>query len=266
MGRWEDLRKELDGWLETGRIARFWWRDDDADAAIPSLVQLLDLADEFQVPLCLAAIPDQAADSLVREIFARPGHVVAQHGVSHRNHAPPGQHAVECGGERPAGRVLADLEGGRRRLEDLFGLRFQPILVPPWNRIAPELVEELPACGYKGLSAFGMRTAGHCAAGLASVNTHFDVLKWRGGTRFAGREKIIAEIVRNLGDRRSGRADASEPIGLLTHHQVHDTKTWGFLREILQFLVAPPAVRWVHPGDAFGLAPEDRRPEWRAAS
>jgi peptidoglycan/xylan/chitin deacetylase (PgdA/CDA1 family) len=266
MGRWEDLRRELEGWLETGRTAHFLWRDDDARAADPSLVQLLDLADEFGVPLCLAAIPDQAAASLVREIHARPGHLVAQHGICHRNHAPPGQPAVECGGERPPGRILADLEGGRRRLEDLFGPRFQPILVPPWNRIAPEIVEALPACGYKGLSAFGMSAVAPCAAGLVTVNTHVDVLKWRGGTRFAGQDKILAEIAFNLGVRRSGRADASEPIGLLTHHQVHDTATWAFLREILRFLIAHPAVRWVHPGDAFGLAPGDDRPKRRAAS
>jgi peptidoglycan/xylan/chitin deacetylase (PgdA/CDA1 family) len=266
MGHWEDLHRELDAWLETGRVAGFWWRDDDAYAAIPSLVQLLDLADAFQVPLCLAAIPGRAADSLVREIRARPGHVVAQHGIFHRNHAPPGRPAVECGGERPASRVLAELDGGRRRLEDLFGPRFQPILVPPWNRIASEIVEELPAFGYKGLSAFGMDAAVPCAAGLATVNTHVDVLKWRGGTRFAGREKILAEIILNLNARRSGRADASEPIGLLTHHEVHDAETWEFLTEVLRFLAAHPAVRWVHPGDAFGLASEDGRAERRAVS
>jgi hypothetical protein len=266
MEYWQDLHQELDRWRDTGLIARFWWRDDDASAPIPSLLELLDLADEFGVPVCLATIPDQAVDSLAREIQARPRHVIVQHGISHRNHAAPGEPAVECGGGRPPGRVLTDLKGGRRRLEDLFGPRFRPILVPPWNRIAPELIGELPAVGYTGLSTFGMRTARHCAAGLAAVNAHVDVLKWRGGTRFAGRENILREILLNLCARRSGRSDASEPIGLLTHHQVHDLETWEFLRDILQVLITHPAVRWVDPFDAFGFAPEEDRLEPRAAS
>jgi peptidoglycan/xylan/chitin deacetylase (PgdA/CDA1 family) len=259
MACWEDLQRELDRWLDTGRVARFWWRDDDAHAALPSLVRLLDLADEFQVPVCLAAIPDQAVNSLAREISARQGHVVVQHGVSHRNHAPPGLPAVECGGDRPRHHVLAELQRGRRRLETLFGQRFHPILVPPWNRIALDLLADLPACGYKGLSAFGMRSARHGVPGLAVVNTHFDVLKWRGGVRFAGRERILAEILLNLGARRSARADASEPIGLLTHHQDHGAETWEFLRDLLQVLNAHPAVQWVNPVDAFGVTPEENR-------
>ena len=41
---WPDLAVELDRWEEAGRIARLWWRDDDAVASTPRLDRLLQIA------------------------------------------------------------------------------------------------------------------------------------------------------------------------------------------------------------------------------
>jgi hypothetical protein len=53
--------------------------------------------------------------------------------------------------------VLGELGTGWMALERLFGSRVLPVLVPPWNRIAPGLVPALPEIGYRGLSTFGIR-------------------------------------------------------------------------------------------------------------
>ena len=55
--------------------------------------------------------------------------------------------------------VLGELGTGRMALERLFGARPLPVLVPPWNRIAPALVPTLPEIGFAGLSTFGARRA-----------------------------------------------------------------------------------------------------------
>ena len=59
------------------------------------------------------------------------------------------------------------------------------MLVPPWNRIAPQVVAGLPALGFKALSVFGPEAA----ADLPLFNTHVDVIDWR-GTR-AGRPDAV---------------------------------------------------------------------------
>src|SRR5690242_106575 len=121
---WEDLRRELDAWGETGAAARFWWRDDDAVAATAPLDRLLGLADGL--PLALAVIPAQLETSLAAAVARDPGVAILQHGWSHANHAPPGAKKIELGADRPAREVVRELREGLRRLAGQFGDRFLP--------------------------------------------------------------------------------------------------------------------------------------------
>ena len=134
---WDRLERELDAWAAERRQATLWWRDDDAVAATPSLDRLLRLSERHGIPVALAVIPALAEQGLA-DALAQVGPVtVLQHGFAHRNHAPPGMRALECGGAPPLGQVAAELRRGRDRLALLFGARFLPVLVPPWNRIDP---------------------------------------------------------------------------------------------------------------------------------
>ena len=239
-----ELRRELDHWAGEGRQVDVWWRDDDAVEPTPALDRLLAAARSRRAPIAVAVIPASMDGSLVLALDD-PLVTVLQHGWRHANHAAEGERAVECGGERSAAAVVAELREGWDRLAAGFGDRVPPILVPPWNRIAPEVVAALPAAGYAGLSVFGPRAHREAAPGLAEINTHLDLLTWKGGARFAGREKLFRLAAERLADRRSERSDPDEPFGILTHHLVHDAATWSFLDELLDLFSAHPAVRWL---------------------
>jgi hypothetical protein len=250
---WDDLIGELNLWAEDGHTAEFWWRDDDAAGAGPALTRLLRLAQTSRTSLALAVVPAMAGDELAHEL-ERCAHVtVVQHGFAHRNHAAPGGRAVECGGERPVDLVLDELCEGYRRLSGLFGSRFAPVLAPPWNRIEAPVMRGLARSGYRGLSAFGPRASRAPAPGLVAVNAHVDPLNWRGKVRFAGRAKVIGNILGELRARRTGGVDAGEPLGLLTHHQDHEPDTWEFIEHLLDVTQRHPAARWISVEQAFVL-------------
>jgi len=174
-----------------------------------------------------------------------------QHGYAHRNHAPPGEPAVEIGGERPLAAILAELQAGFDRLRELFGPRFEPILAAPWNRISQTVVPELPGAGYHGLSTFGPREARQSVPGLVAVNTHVDPLRWRDGARFGGTERVLGQLIGELRERRTRPVDRDEPLGLLTHHRDHDEPAWAFLEALFRVTGEHPAARWLAATEPF---------------
>ena len=246
----DELERELSLWAAAGRKAEVWWRDDDANRPSGALDRLVAAASRHGVPLAIAAVPD-GIDSTLADGLADPLVTVLQHGFAHRNHAAPGGRAVECGGDRPVGAVMAELAAGRARLAEVFGAKFLPVMVPPWNRITPEVAGALPGAGYRGLSVFGPRDP-HGGAGLLEVNAHLDLLTWKGGARFAGAAKLIRLAAERLRDRRLAGPDGAEPFGILTHHLDHDAETWAFLETLLARLAGHPAVRFVSAADLFG--------------
>jgi hypothetical protein len=252
---WDRLDRELAAWAAEGREATFWWRDDDAVAVTPALDRLLRLTERGGIPLALAVIPAPAELRLAERLATQPQAVVLQHGYAHRNHAPAGMRAVECGGARPLDAVAGELALGRERLHALFSGCFLPVLVPPWNRIDAALPSRLPALGFVGLSTWGAREAAEASAGLPQVHTHADPVAWRKGRVFGGAERVVQAIADHLQARREGRADPQEPTGVLTHHLVHDEPGWAFLEELVQRLSRRAGLRWVAPAEAFGSRP-----------
>jgi hypothetical protein len=128
-----------------------------------------------------------------------------------------------------------------------------PVLVPPWNRIAPDVVAALPRLGLRGISCYGARPAAD--AGLVRVNTHVDIIDWHGTRGFVGTEAALALLVGHLSARRTGTGDREEPTGLLTHHLVHDEASWVFIGKLLGHLRGNRAVRWIAAREAFALSP-----------
>jgi peptidoglycan/xylan/chitin deacetylase (PgdA/CDA1 family) len=250
---WDDLTRELDLWAEAGRVVALWWRDDDAVEPTPALTRLLDLTDAFRVELGLAVIPAAATPDLAAELADRRHVAVLQHGYRHRNHAPAGEPAVECGGARPVDEVLAEMRAGQDSMRTLFPGGGEPILAAPWNRIARPVLDRLAEAGYRGASAMGPRALMAGAPGLVVANAHVDPLNWKTGGGFAGLGKALSGIIGELKARRSGASEADEPLGILTHHLVHDDDTWAFLPRFLELTSAHPASRWVGARDVFGL-------------
>lgn len=244
MPGFDALQRELDRWAEAGQAATLWWRDDDAAAVTPALVRLLGLAEGHGLPLALAVVPARAEDGLPHVVRPHARACVLQHGYAHCNHAPAGGRACEFNPGRPLAEVRTELGRGRARLQTLFGARALAVLVPPWNRIDPALLVELPAQGLKGVSTFRARASAEPVVGLRQVNCHVDLIDWKGRC-FAGADKVLGELSEHLAARRTGSADAGEPTGVLTHHLALDEDGWAFLDELLRCTRSHPGARWV---------------------
>lgn len=252
---WAALSAELDSWTAAGRTATFWWRDDDAGEMTALLDRLLKLRDRLDVALALATVPTRLDNAFRARMAAEASVAVLQHGYSHHNFAAPQDRKIELDGSRPAEYVIADLAVGMQALKSLKGA--VPVLVPPWNRIAPHLLPLLPELGYRGLSTLGPRKRPNALAGLRQNNVHIDPIDWRGreGTprAFAGTERAIAAAIEHLAARRASATDGEEATGLMTHHLVQDDDTWRFIEQFITHTNAHPAVRWLAAKDVFGL-------------
>lgn len=250
---WRDLTDELDRWQAAGRVATLWWRDDDAEAPSAALDRLLALAQTGpagRLPLSLAVIPGPAGPGLAARLTRESSVSVLQHGWAHANHAPTGERTIELGPHRPVDAVMAELIDGRERLARLFGRQFLPVIVPPWNRIDPVIVDSLPARGYRGLSSDGAR-APHGRDPFIVANVHIDIFRWQQPARFIGTEIALGQAVRHLAARRLGTVDPDEPTGLMTHHLQHDAGCWQFLERYLAVTASHPAVRYLPAAEIF---------------
>jgi len=248
---WASLAEELARWQNTGQRVDLWWRDDDAVADTPALRRLIEIA---RVPVALAVIPADLQPDLASclAVTTEPDRfAVLQHGFSHRNHEPPDRKKAELGLARPGDLVLAELAQGKKILQQAFGARALPVLTPPWNRIAPAVIDHLPEQGFRGLTTYLPRRAPHAAAGLLQVNTHVDIIDWHGGRGFLGTDQSLALLTQHLRARRLKEADRIEPTGILTHHLVHDAASWLFLERLQDWLSTYPVIRWLTAREVF---------------
>lgn len=250
---WDRVSQELDLWARERRAAKFWWRDDDAQDVSDRLSRMLAAAARFDVKIGLSVIPAKLKPRLVKALERERHAQVLVHGFAHENHARPGQAKRELGGVRRPNEIVADLERGLALMRAKFGRRLLPVLVPPWNRIAPSAVELLPALGYRGLSTWKPRTAAHPTPGLMQVNTHLDVIDWRRGRIVKDEALIAGLLLRKLRWRRESQTRAAEPLGLLTHHAYWDAAKEQIIMNLLKATRGHPAVQWHTPATAFGL-------------
>ncbi|MEP2919126.1 MAG: polysaccharide deacetylase [Sulfitobacter sp.] len=234
---WSPLLAELGLWRREGLPLPVWWRDDDAVAETPALSRLQRLSEDLGVAVHVAVIPGRLEDSLLP---AMTSGVPMVHGWTHISHSPQGVKNAEFG--QPRKEAAGELVQAMAVMQAAFGEALLPVFVPPWNRIDASIIAQLKAAGYAGLSTYGPRKAPLAAEGVAQINTHIDPIFWKGHRGLAEPETLIAGIVQTLRDRRTGRTDATEPLGLLTHHLVHTEDVWDFSAEVLQVLLDGGAV------------------------
>ncbi|RCS22628.1 polysaccharide deacetylase [Phyllobacterium salinisoli] len=235
---WQPLHDELLRWARAGRMAEFWLRDDDAVEPTAALDRSLDLTAKHAIPLTLAVIPAHTGDALAARL-SREGHVsIAIHGWAHENHALAAEKKQELGPHRPRQVVLGDLARGFARLSHLHGERALPLLVPPWNRIDAGLVSELDRLGFRALSVFGPPKP----ASIPLINSNVDVMDWHGTRGCRDHVLLVVEIVAQL-RRAFGGGD---PVGLLTHHLVHDEAVWSFMERLFE-VTSLHRARWRSP-------------------
>lgn len=251
---WSPLTSELALWRRRDLPLPIWWRDDDAIADTPALGTLSQLANDVGVPVYVAVIPDPMTPSLPPAIQKDPHLIPIIHGWQHISHAPEGAKNAEFGHPRPF--AAAELKQAIEVLETGFGDQLIKLFVPPWNRISLDLLPVLAASGYRGVSTYGARSTTFAATNLMQINTHIDPIYWRGHRGLVASETLIEGIATTLRERREGRTEASEPLGLLTHHLVHDDDIWSFCGEVLRVLLDGGAT----PADIGSLLQAGRNP------
>lgn len=246
---WNHLRTRLDQWQGEGRAVRLWLRDDDAVHPTPQLDHLLDLTKVHAVPLTLAVIPEKTGASLAGRLAGEEQTEVAVHGWSHTNYAPPDHKKMELGTHRPAQTVLNELAAGFKTLKGLHGSHFVPLLVPPWNRIAPEVVVGAAELGFRACSTYGPEKPGP----LPQINTHVDIMNWRSGGGGYTPERLVPSLIAAL----EQALHQGSAVGVLTHHLVHDDVAWTGLEQLMQVTANHPAVKWQPVGQLMAELPSN---------
>jgi peptidoglycan/xylan/chitin deacetylase (PgdA/CDA1 family) len=250
---WRALEDELDRWASEGRAASFWWRDDDAVAATPALERLIGLHRASAAPLALAIIPALAQPGLADRLSNEPNIAALQHGYLHHNHASPDEKKSEFPNKRSINERLADLQAGLECLQNLLTQdQFLPIFVPPWNRLATDILSDMPRLGYVAVSTFQARSRYWATPALAVLNTHIDPIDWHGNNNAAAVERSLAAACLHLRAMRAGEQHL-QPLGLLTHHLRHDETIWAFIDLFLSRTAAHPAVRWLDVSAALEI-------------
>lgn len=219
---WLPLGDALERCSREGRPAQFWLRDDDAVEPTTALERLLAIC-EGDVPLVLAVIPQPTGEALANRLKDSVGVSVAVHGWSHQNHAGPREKKQELGPHRPPETVVGELRDGLDKLKALHATRMIPMLVPPWNRIDPNLLSVLGGVGFETLSTFGPLKP----VPINTINSNVDLIDWHGTRGCVDHAVLVRLIVAQL--------ERPEPVGILGHHLVHDEAAWAFLEKLFAY-------------------------------
>jgi hypothetical protein len=270
---WTEVRRELDRWADNGLTAKFWVRDDDAIQVSADLERLHDFATRRGVQIGLAVIPGKALPDLVEFLAdSRREFYPMCHGWQHVNHSR-GNKPAEFGPDRPTARLIMDARSALNAFSGLFRSA-KAIFVPPFNGATAALVRALPNIGYFGVSLMPSRlerTLLQLSFGLnwlpvvkipdfsnsPRIDVHLDVINWK-TMKAQDAEIIVNQLLQHLRGRRLGLLTADAPIGLLTHHLVHNEGIWSRCEEILDVLQSHDTVKFVDVGrwaDEYFLKP-----------
>jgi hypothetical protein len=232
------FQRELSAWARAGCALSLWWRDDDARGPTPQLDRLLALSELNNIPLTLAVIPSAESKELAKRMRGVRGVTTVQHGIDHINRAKANEHgAQEMAAEWDAQEIAARLEATFRDLKCIPN--YYPLFVPPWHAAHPCLETALKAAGFKGWSP-GRDVQ---PTELLRIDTHLEVLRWKGEARFRGEGRFMRRLIR-LARMRRRAGQWNEPIGILTHHLQLDEASWRFLERFFAWTKANSAIEW----------------------
>ncbi|MGI2035901.1 polysaccharide deacetylase family protein [Rhizobium panacihumi] len=231
------LIEALDRLASRGKHVTFWLRDDDCIEPTDALDAFLSATGRHNIPVTLAVIPAHTDAPLAKRLETEKDVLVAVHGWSHENHGPQGVKKRELGLDRPISVIEGELRQGFERLASLYGKRFFPMLVPPWNRIDPAVVDRLPELGCRALSTFGPEKP----APVRMLNTHVDVIDWHGMRGGRDADTLFAEI--------AALCVPGGVVGVLTHHLVHDAAVTNFLGRLFGLSQTHSGCRWRSAAD-----------------
>jgi len=252
---WQGVRDELTLWEATGQQARFWFRDDDAICATPALRRLEALASRHGIEIGIAIIPGTAQPELVGYMGE---HEASLHPMCHgwMHEIYKSIEFGEFGAGRPRQALRVDAVRALKRFQSLFPGSF-PVFVPPFGRLDTDFIPELLRIGFAGVSnkpsltqsrlarvhaAFGWLppSVPRFALAPALLDVHIDPIDWMRSTAHP-EPAIAAQVLGELRLRRKGYVRQDAPIGILTHHLVHDEAIWTAVETLVGVLAECPA-------------------------
>lgn len=141
----------------TGKKAIVFFRNDDVrDKLDDTLIRLTALCIKHGVPISHAVEPgnvtNEVAGWLIEQKKQHPGLIeIIQHGYNH-NLANPDQ-KMEFGGNRSFEDQLADLEKGKKIMDDIFGDRWTPVFSFPYGTYNVHTLKAIDQLGYRAISS-----------------------------------------------------------------------------------------------------------------
>lgn len=265
-----DALKSLDDALtarleRTGTPLSIWWRDDDLEAPSPALDAMLEALGAAGIAPAFAALPATVSPAAIAALDGTEA-VVFPHGWAHANHEPADRKKSEFGPARPAEIRLTEIARGWERVRDLAGDRAVGVFTPPWNRIEPALSDRLVETGVVGLSTYLAQLTDPTAAapsGLPRLETHVDLIDWRGGRMPLSADAVIARLLiwlnsgasadtaSPVGAKNQDKMPVDNPIGILSHHRDTPVEAWSGWAPIWRILQHHPGTEWVSPAEAL---------------
>lgn len=250
-GTWQALEKELSEWRSIGRSPRLWLRDDDATVPHPLLDQLWAVCAEAKVPVLFAAIPSLFSPALAEWAKDKQGASFALHGFDHQDRA--GGADEDGKNEFPPSaspeHSLRKIAVGKHLMQQAFGERFAPVLVPPWGNCDPLVRQLLPDLGLRGYSG-AYKRAHAVEDGLHVANVHLQVPHSVGGQWQFEEKDTLSRLILQLRNSRAKGQEHDEPVGINTHHKAMFEPCFDFLRQLFAFSRAH-GVRWLGADELF---------------
>jgi len=158
---WRKLDIELQKWEEASISPIFWIRDDDASKDGPKLAKLISISKKFSVPISIAVIPFLIEKSLIKTLNSNDLISVLQHGFKHKNYEPDGEKKSEFGKSREINHMIDDIIQGSKLVAESFEKSYEPIFVPPWNRMSHLLLPHIQSIGLAAVSSFSKNLSGY---------------------------------------------------------------------------------------------------------
>ena len=239
---------DLQHWVQDNKRVRLFLRDDDAVKITAQLRRLAELCDAYNIPILLAVIPNEATLELADFVRASAKITPAVHGISHTNHGGGNEKKIELGGQRSARAVIDELKTSREKMLQMFGNELSTMLVPPWNRISQGVAAKVEEAGFGAISGFGWKAP---IGNLPWINTHVDIIDWKNGKKTKSFDCVMAELSENL---TIARENNYAPIGILTHHLVHNDATWSMLEALFELIGARQHIDWLNSSELITLS------------
>jgi hypothetical protein len=222
------LKTELKRLQLHGRQIDLFFRNDDVDEDERSLQTMLGLFHRYQVPLNLQVIPGRLTSAAIVAIGKARNEKpdlfeLNQHGWMHVNHERRGR-KCEFGPSRSYDQQCADIERGRKVLEETFGSAFSPVFTPPWNRCTAETFRALDQLGFQALSKIHGDSMA-CGYNFREISVTLDLYRWQGGAAMKPPNEFFDELISQM--------ENLSRIGIMLHHKVMDEKAYELLALLL---------------------------------